>query len=229
MKTKQKLLILVTLIVICFIGLIRINNKNIVKSVRSERELMTYFKSSGRGSFNTIERLLTLPFSMLIDDYYYKGYYERDYYLEDGINYGIKNEAKAKNTYSNRKIIISQACIDLLKEYKAWQDDYKKKIGKMWKNENRIFTSKYGTHIHPDTCTDIFCQIIKKYNLPKITFHELRHTCTSLLVDNGVNIKAVSLRLGHSNTNTTMNIYTHAYEASKQQSADMFDKILKSI
>lgn len=204
MKTKQKLLILVTLIVICFIGLIRINNKNIVKSVRSERELMTYFKSSGRGSFNTIERLLTLPFSMLIDDYYYKGYYERNYYLEDGINYGIKNEAKAKNTYSNRKTIISQACIDLLKEYKSWQDDYKKKIGKMWKNENRIFTSKYGTHIHPDTCT-------------------------SLLIDNGVNIKAVSLGLGHSNTNTTMNIYTHAYEASKQQSADMFDKILKSI
>lgn len=142
---------------------------------------------------------------------------------------GIVDEAKVKNSYSNRKIIISQACIDLLKEYKSWKDDYKKKIGKMWKNENRIFTSKYGTHIHPDTCTDILCQIIKKYNLPKITFHELRHTCTSLLIDNGVNIKAVSLRLGHSNTNTTMNIYTHAYEASKQQSADMFDKILKSI
>ena len=99
----------------------------------------------------------------------------------------------------------------------------------MWKNENRIFISKYGTHIHPDTCTDILSQIIKKYNLPKITFHELRHTCTSLLIDNGVNIKAVSLRLGHSNTNTTMSIYTHAYEASKKESADKFDKILKSI
>ena len=98
MKTKQKLLILVSLIVICFIGLIRINNKNIVKSVRSEHELMTYFKSSGRGSFNTIERILTLPFSMLIDDHYYKGYYERDYYIEDGINYGMKNEASSSDS-----------------------------------------------------------------------------------------------------------------------------------
>ncbi len=44
---------------------------------------------------------------------------------------GIVDESKAKNTYSNRKIIISQVCIDLLKEYKAWQDDYKKKLGRM--------------------------------------------------------------------------------------------------
>lgn len=95
--------------------------------------------------------------------------------------------------------------------------------------ENRIFTSINGTHIHPDTCTDILNKIIKKYNLPKITFHDLRHSSTSMLIHSGVDIKLVSERLGHSNTNTTMNIYTHTYKEDKYKSADAIDDIMDDI
>lgn len=100
---------------------------------------------------------------------------------------------------------------------------------KRWINENRIFTSINGTHIHPDTCTDILNKIIKKYNLPKITFHDLRHSSTSMLIHSGVDIKLVSERLGHSNTNTTMNIYTHTYKGDKYKSADAIDDIMDDI
>lgn len=142
---------------------------------------------------------------------------------------GVVDEEGIKNSYSCREITLSNYCIDILKEYKKWQDEYKKKNKSRWINENRVFTSINGTHIHPDTCTDILNKIIKKYNLPKITFHDLRHSSTSMLIHSGVDIKLVSERLGHSNTNTTMNIYTHTYKGDKYKSADAIDNIMDDI
>lgn len=140
--------------------------------------------------------------------------------------FGVVDEENPKNIYSKREIIVSDECINILKSYKEWQDQYKNKRKNVWIDENRVFTSNNGTHIHPDTCGDILKKIIKKYDLPEITFHELRHTNTSLLINSGANIKSVSKRLGHSNTSTTMNIYEHAFSSSKKENADIMNNIL---
>ena len=71
-------------------------------------------------------------------------------------------------------------------------------------------------------------RIAKKYDLKPICFHELRHTSASILIHKGINPKAVSDRLGHTTTNMTMEIYSHAFNSAMQESANIFDTVLKN-
>lgn len=77
--------------------------------------------------------------------------------------------------------------------------------------------------------------IISRYNankkesdrLPLIPFHGLRHTAASLLIAGHVDVKTVSARLGHAQTSTTLNIYTHALQESDRKAAGVLEKMLK--
>lgn len=140
---------------------------------------------------------------------------------------GVLDERETKTLSSKREIMLSNATMEVLREYKEWQDNYIKEVGKNWKGTDRVFTSKEGKHMNPDTCDKIITKIIRKYNLPPITFHGLRHTSASILIHKGINPKAVSQRLGHSSTDVTMEIYSHTFDITKKESANAFDEILK--
>ncbi|MDG4521186.1 site-specific integrase [Streptococcus suis] len=68
--------------------------------------------------------------------------------------------------------------------------------------------------------------ILKKYDLPYITPHGFRHTHCSLLFEAGASIKEVQERLGHEDIKTTMNIYAHVTENTKEKTAEKFAKFL---
>lgn len=138
---------------------------------------------------------------------------------------GEVDEEHAKTDYSVRYIDIDSNTMEILKEYKKWQDGYMVYMGNKWQGTDRIFTDKYGKHIHPCTCNKILQKIITKYKLPPITFHELRHTCATLLNSQGVDPVTIKERLGHSNINITMDIYTHALEDNKKASVCVFEKL----
>ena len=125
------------------------------------------------------------------------------------IEAGVIDKEKAKTQYSVRLINLNDETIKVLKEYKSWQDDYILSVGDKWQGEDRVFTSKYGGHINPSICTTILRKMVRKYDLPKITFHELRHTFAAILNGKGVDVKTISELLGHADTSTTLNIYTH--------------------
>jgi integrase len=74
--------------------------------------------------------------------------------------------------------------------------------------------------------TQHFAYIIKKHNLPKIRFHDLRHSCANLLLQNGVSLKEIQEWLGHSNFSTTANIYSHLEYSSKLASAQTIQNVL---
>jgi integrase len=128
-----------------------------------------------------------------------------------------------KNETSKRSISAPQTLLQLLKTYKAFQIDQRMKIANLWKNSNRLFTTWDGAPMFPDAISNWFSDFIKANNLPQITFHGLRHTSASILIDQGLNIKAVSSRLGHADTSTTMNIYAHALKSADRQAADIMD------
>ena len=143
---------------------------------------------------------------------------------------GIIDEKTTKTESSKREIMLSESTIKQLQEYKEWQKAYKTINKKRWTGkDDRIFTSKEGEYMHPGTCDHALRAIVKKYNLDPICFHELRHTCASLLINSGIDPKTVSKRLGHSDTSVTMEIYTHAFESSKVACADKFDEMMKNI
>ena len=78
----------------------------------------------------------------------------------------------------------------------------------------------------PDYLTLHLQRIIKKRNLRRIRFHDLRHSCASLLLSNGISMKQIQEWLGHSNYATTANIYAHLDSESKQASADAINSLL---
>ena len=76
-----------------------------------------------------------------------------------------------------------------------------------------------GKLYDPDCVTGHFGQLLKKHNLKKIRFHDLRHSCASVLLAQGVPMKQIQEWLGHSDFTTTANIYAHLDYSSKITSA----------
>ena len=74
--------------------------------------------------------------------------------------------------------------------------------------------------------SDNFAQLLKEHGLRKIRFHDLRHSCASLLLKQGVPMKQIQEWLGHSDISTTANIYAHLDSQSKQLSAATMEKAL---
>ena len=72
-----------------------------------------------------------------------------------------------------------------------------------------------GKLYDPDFVTGHFGQLLKKHNLKKIRFHDLRHSCASVLLAQGVPMKQIQEWLGHSDMSTTANIYSHLDAVTK--------------
>ena len=139
----------------------------------------------------------------------------------------IVYEDKTKTPSSIREVIITETTVEMLRKYLAWQDDYKKKIGDKWREEGRLFTSRDGGPICLTDCDHIVKKIVKKYNLPPLTFHQLRHVSASILLNSGVDPKTISNRLGWATNNMLYQVYGHSFDSSKLECVNKLNEILK--
>ena len=143
--------------------------------------------------------------------------------------YILVKKNRTKNSSSYRTLPLIPRIEKLLLKLKQRDEENKKKFGNSYKNkEGYILVDEEGKLILPDRVSKTFRQLIKNNNLKKIRFHDLRHSCASLLLANGINMKEIQQWLGHSSWNTTANIYSHLESNSKQNSAnvisDLFSK-----
>ena len=83
-----------------------------------------------------------------------------------------------------------------------------------------------GNLILPNAVSENFGKLLKAHGLRHIRFHDLRHSCASLLLKQGVPMKQIQEWLGHSDISTTANIYAHLDSQSKQLSAATMEKSL---
>jgi integrase len=83
-----------------------------------------------------------------------------------------------------------------------------------------------GALYEPDYVYSAFKKVLKKYGFKNIRFHDLRHSCASLMVTKGDGINNVQKWLGHSDISTTANIYAHLDYQSKVESAAKMSNIL---
>ena len=102
------------------------------------------------------------------------------------------------------------------------QEEYKRVCGKCYNREflDYVCVDEMGNIIRPNYLTTSFQVLLEKNGMRKIRFHDLRHTCASLLLKNGVPMKQIQEWLGHSDFSTTANIYAHLDYNSKLNSAD---------
>lgn len=134
-----------------------------------------------------------------------------------------------KTASSQRAIKLPANCIPMLKEYRAWQNQERLKVGDQWEDSDRVFTRWNGTPFRPDTLTNWFSDFVKRSGLPPVTVHSLRHTNATLLISSGTNLRTVSARLGHSQTSTTANIYAHAIQSADAAAAEALNDILQPL
>ena len=127
-----------------------------------------------------------------------------------------------------RTIAISKNLINILKKHTITQLENKMLFGNCYQDNNLVCCYENGKNFNPKRFSAKFNELLKKNNLPIIRFHDLRHSHASLLVKLGVKPKEISERLGHSNIGITMDLYSHLYEESDKQIADMFDQLIKA-
>ena len=133
-----------------------------------------------------------------------------------------------KNKTSCRTLPLIPAVEEELLKQKERQQLYRKLFKKSYSTEYLDFvcTDQEGKLIRPNFVTEHFDWLLTKYGLKHIRFHDLRHSCASLMVMNGVSMKQVQEWLGHSTFSTTADIYAHLDYKSKQGSAGVIANLL---
>lgn len=134
-------------------------------------------------------------------------------------------DKKPKTATSNRTISIPKTVLLLLKEHKKQQIEERLKCGELWEDSNKILTQWNGKAMFHDTPSKWFNKLLKKNDLPRLKFHELRHTHATLMISQGVDIATVSKRLGHSKISVTADIYTHAIDRFDREVSDKLENL----
>ncbi len=104
--------------------------------------------------------------------------------------------------------------------------EFRESAGLGWDENTLIFSSVDGDPICPDAVTHRFKDIANASGFPTLRFHDLRHTHASLLLSQGVHIKAVSERLGHAGIQITLDTYSHLTEDFQQATAEAFEQVM---
>lgn len=146
---------------------------------------------------------------------------------EDGKTITV-GEDELKNKSSHRVLPLIPQVEQVLLQAREQQELYRKKFGRSWcsKWEGYICLLPDGEIITPNFLTAHFGRLLKKHNLPPIRFHDLRHTCASLLVQAGVSMKQVQIWMGHSDFSTTADIYAHLAPGALVESAGVLGSLL---
>ncbi len=133
----------------------------------------------------------------------------------------IEAKDRAKSKASLRTLPLVPAFREKLLEVKKQQEEYKRLCGRSYCKDylDYICVDPIGERISPNYITAAFPQLLVKNGLRRIRFHDLRHSCASLLLANGVPMKQIQEWLGHSDFSTTANFYAHLEYQSKMSSA----------
>jgi integrase len=114
----------------------------------------------------------------------------------------------------------------MLCEHKQRQADMRA-VARRWTESGLVFTSSVGTPIEPSDLSRHFKQVLKEAGLPEHTrFHDLRHSCATLLIVMGVHPRVVMEILGHSQISTTMNIYAHVLPRVQREAITGLDTLI---
>ena len=126
----------------------------------------------------------------------------------------VEAPLKTKNSY--RVLSIGADAVEILKEQrKRTHSEY-------------VFPSPTGGPMSPDSVLHMLHRVLKRAGLPKIRFHDMRHTFATVALQNGVDIKTVSGMLGHHSAGFTLDTYAHVTTQAQRQAANTMDSILSN-
>ena len=135
---------------------------------------------------------------------------------------------KMKTKKSVRNLFLPESLAQYLKDLKQQQESRKKELGQYYNQDfdGFVCVDQLGKLHSPNYVTKAFKKVIRENNLPDIRFHDLRHSCATMLLSLGFSMKAVQEQLGHTQYTTTANTYAHVYDKTKHEIAEKAGSIL---
>ena len=137
-------------------------------------------------------------------------------------------ETRLKTNSTRRTLPLIPHIEEMLLEKKKLEKYYKTLGGKDYDMEfdGFVCVDPYGKLISPNMVTHDFHYVIKKHDMKMLRFHDLRHSCASLLLANDIPMKAIQEWLGHATFNITANLYSHLEYNAKVASAETIARVL---
>lgn len=135
----------------------------------------------------------------------------------------IENEAKTKA--SRRRIELSSVVVEALKRRRTQQEQIRLAAVDGWQDQDLVFCDEKGCPFVPNTLLSRYRKLLKQIGLPRMRFHDLRHSAATILLAAGVHPKKVQELLGHSSIRITMDLYSHVVSSMQQDVADKMDDL----
>jgi len=137
----------------------------------------------------------------------------------------VVGQPKSRN--SRRTLALPAFAVAALRAHKAQQNAERLAAGPLWRNQlNLVFTTSAGAPLNPSSLTRRFRGALDDLGLPQMRFHDLRHSCASLLIAEGVHPRVIMQTLGHSQISLTMNRYGHVAQTVQREVADRMDALV---
>jgi integrase len=128
--------------------------------------------------------------------------------------------SEPKTKKSKRLVALDNDTVAALRVHRSRQNEERLAWGPAYENNDLVFARENGEPIHPNRFSEWFDRRIAAAGVPRIRFHDLRHTHASLALAAGVNPKVVSERLGHATISITMDTYSHVIPAIEEEAAE---------
>ncbi|HUW66292.1 MAG TPA: site-specific integrase [Spirochaetia bacterium] len=132
-----------------------------------------------------------------------------------------------KTKKSKRTVTLPHSIIPDIKKHKTEQGKERISHSDIYQNNDLVVCRPDGTPLNPGSFSHQFGNLLDSNGLPHVRFHDLRHTHASRLLENGVDSKTISERLGHSDVGTTLKTYSHVSPKMRDKSAEVMDEILR--
>ena len=141
---------------------------------------------------------------------------------------GVLRLVEPKTAYSRRRITLPASLARLLREHRLTREEQEASAGRTLEESDFVFSHGGNRPLDPSTVSHSFSRVIREAGLPHLNFHGLRHSHASFLLGAGVDVKAVSERLGHASVAFTMDVYSHVLPTIQAAAAERFDRIILS-
>jgi integrase len=132
-----------------------------------------------------------------------------------------------KTRQSRRAVLLPELAATALVDHRARQAAEREQQGTCWEEHGLVFPNLAGRPLNPTNLRQrSFFPLLARAGLPRIRFHDLRHSCATLLLGEGVHPKIVSDLLGHSQIGITLDLYSHVTATMQAVAAEAMGRLL---
>ena len=133
-----------------------------------------------------------------------------------------------KTDGSARPVPIGNSVVATLREWQRQHQEHTRLRGESWTEDAYVLCHMTGEEIHPSTLSHDFLEAVRACKTAQVSFHDLRHTHATILLESGAPMKVIAERLGHNSTRMAEETYTHLRETIQRDAVEMIEKAFRN-